>query len=200
MPRQADDYIPEFMYSKEYEQHRQERLRQIETEEEWLRLEAERRRRYKLQKQAEAKRARQIKRRNKIIVRIIIGGIVVTVLGNMFVNSLTNKGTVDVDNPYEVSIVEDEKGKDQEDMYTVSINPTVPSVSAPEDVDVINIELSYEARKASIDTSGKFEVGSEVNEYFFLVLNDNQHTYELFMKYGEMYGVDPYILMAKAFL
>lgn len=198
MPRQIDDIdIPEFMRNEEYERHRREKIRQIEEEKRRINQEAERIRQYKLQKKAEEKRLRQIKRRNSIIVRIVIGGIVVIVVGNLFVNALVNKKSTEINKPYEVIMVESDKK--QEDSYTVSINPAAPSASTAPEVDIINIDLSYEARKASIDTSGKFSVGSEVNEYFYMVLNNNQYLHDMFIKYGEMYGVDPYILMAKAF-
>lgn len=199
MAREAADFdIPSFMTSSEYNRQRQERLRQIEEEERRLQQEAEKRRRYKLQRQAEIKRMRKIQRMKARVVKIVICGIVVTVMGTMIVNSLANKNEepLPTKDPYEVSIVADDKGMSQDDMYTI---PATVPVIEEEKVDIVSIDLSYEARKASINTNGMFKVGSEVNEYFFLVLNNNSNAYDLFLKYGEMYGVDPYILMAKAF-
>ena len=197
MPRQAEDFdIPSFMQSREYEEQRRRHLQQIDAENRRLAQEAERRRRYKLQKKAEARRIRRIKRIKAMVVKIAVAGIVVTVMGTMFVNSLANKNNTQVsaNDPYEVVIIENDKLIPQDDMYT--LGATTP-VEKPEEI--INIDLSYEARKASINTNGMFAVGSEVNEYFFMVLNNNQYAYDLFLKYGEMYGVDPYILIAKAF-
>lgn len=196
MAREAvEDFdIPSFMTSREYDQRRREHLRQIEEEERRIALEAERRRRYKLQKQAEAKRMREIKRIKALVVKIAIGGLLITVTGTALVNSLASNESVkqSVENQYEV-IMSTEASIPRDDMYIVGSSP------AEKTKDIVNIDLSFEARKASIDSTGKFKVGSEVNAYLLMVLDNNEEIYNLFLKYGEMYGVDPYILIAKAF-
>lgn len=196
MAREAvEDFdIPSFMTSREYDQRRREHLRQIEEEERRIALEAERRRRYKLQKQAEAKRMREIKRIKALVVKIAIGGLLITVTGTALVNSLASNESVKqpVENQYEV-IMSTEASIPRDDMYIVGSSP------AEKTKDIVNIDLSFEARKASIDSTGKFKVGSEVNAYLLMVLDNNEEIYNLFLKYGEMYGVDPYILIAKAF-
>lgn len=196
MAREAvEDFdIPSFMTSREYDQRRREHLRQIEEEERRIALEAERRRRYKLQKQAKAKRMREIKRIKALVVKIAIGGLLITVTGTALVNSLASNESVKqpVENQYEV-IMSTEASIPRDDMYIVGSSP------AEKTKDIVNIDLSFEARKASIDSTGKFKVGSEVNAYLLMVLDNNEEIYNLFLKYGEMYGVDPYILIAKAF-
>lgn len=196
MAREAvEDFdIPSFMTSREYDQRRREHLRQIEEEERRIALEAERRRRYKLQKQAKAKRMREIKRIKALVVKIAIGGLLITVTGTALVNSLASNESAKqpVENQYEV-IMSTEASIPRDDMYIVGSSP------AEKTKDIVNIDLSFEARKASIDSTGKFKVGSEVNAYLLMVLDNNEEIYNLFLKYGEMYGVDPYILIAKAF-
>lgn len=199
MPKGAEIFeVPPYILTEEENRRRQEHQRRMEEERKRLQLEAEKRKRYRLQKQAELKRIREIKKRRARVVKIVIGGIVVTVMGAILVNSiLTSAESKAVEqDPYGIVVIGDSENLPPiDDSYQI---PVTESVSE-EAVDIINIDLSYEARKASIDTSGKFGVGSEVNDYFFLVLNNNESTYNLFLKYGKMYGVDPYILMAKAF-
>ena len=67
-----------------------------------------------------------------------------------------------------------------EDLHTVE--PF--SVAEEELAETINIDLSFEARKASVDDSGMFGVGSGVNGYLLSVLDNNSTTYQLFLKYG----------------
>lgn len=203
MPVQNNNYddieIPDFMQRRTAELQRQEHLRRMQEEE--LRLkEQARKRRMALKRQAEIKRMREIKRRRQKALKIIIGGVVIVVFSNFMINGLANAINGNgvepsLDSGY--SIVQIQEGNNllpEEENYTIGDNAII---SEPEEV-IIKVDMSYDARMASIDTSGTFAVGSELNEYVINKMDNNAEIVQYILKYGEMYGVDPYILMAKA--
>lgn len=63
--------------------------------------------------------------------------------------------------------------------------------------DTINQMFTLDSRFASMNTTGKFKVGSAVNQER-LKQFVNSDTGKLFFKYGEMYGIDPILLIAMA--
>lgn len=190
-----EDYdfeIPDFVNK------RAEHLRRVEEEQRLMEL--ERKRRLALQRQAKIKRIREQKRRRQRAIKLTIGGITVVVLSSILINNLIggvkgNQVEHNVDTSY--TIVQIQEGDDLlpvEEQYVV--DETVLE-TAPEEV-VIKIDMSYDARMANVDTNGTFKVGSELNEYVLNKLSNNSEVVNYLIKYGEMYGVDPYILIAKA--
>lgn len=194
-----DDLIPDFMQRRTEELQKQARARALEEERSFLEQQA-RQRKLRLQKQAQIKRIRAIKRRRQLAVRLVLGGIVVVILCSAIVGALINgikgnKVEEGINSGYEIIEIKD--GNDLrpvEDQYTISAD--VPIIEPEEET--IKVDLSYEARMANIDSNGLFKVGSELTEYVTNKFNNNSDVMQYFIKYGEMYGVDPYILMAKA--
>lgn len=205
MPSQNRNYdyndvdIPDFMVKRSNDLQRQEHLRRMEEEDRLLKEQA-RKRRLALQRKAEIKRIREIRRRRQKALKIIIGGVVIVVFGNFLVNGLIgaikgNDVEPTIDSGY--SVIQIEEGTSllpDEEQYTVGDNIIV---TEPEEI-TIKIDMSYEARMASVDPSGTFQVGSELTEYVINKMHNNAEVVQYIIKYGEMYGVDPYILMAKA--
>ncbi len=150
----------------------------------------------KLEKNSQPKTMRQIKRQRVRAIRIVIGTISVVIVGtilvNAFIPTIDSKGQTN--DQYEIEYV---LGNDlpTDDEYEIIIE--TPTETPPVEEEM-NVDLTFEARLNSINPTGQFEVGSEVQDYFLMVLNDNEYMVSLFKKYGEMYGVDPYLLIAKA--
>ena len=166
--------IPLFMQTKNYERERQERILDAQRQ-----AEAEKCRRYKLQRQAKERKIKELKKRRARVIKLVLAGVTVIVMGTNLVTNLNfSKNDSNDVGVYEAITVE----KSFEEIQ-------------PE---IISINLSYEARQSSINPNNYFKVGSAVTSYVLNTL-ENSEAYNYFIKYGEMYGVDPYILIAKAF-
>lgn len=201
MPNQNYNYddidIPDFMVKRTSELQRQEHLRRMEENEQILKERA-RKRKMALKRQAEIKRIKEIRRRRQRAVKLILCGVTITVFGYFLVNGLVGdiKGSDALPEPTDYSIIRIEEGDTllPKEEYIVSNNIVKEE---PEEI-TIKIDMSYDARMASVDPSGTFGVGSELTEYVVNKMHNNTEVMQYMIKYGEMYGVDPYILMAKA--
>lgn len=201
MPNQNYNYddidIPDFMVKRTSELQRQEHLRRMEENDQILKERA-RKRKMALKRQAEIKRIREIRRRRQRAVKLILCGVTITVFGYFLVNGLVGdiKGSDALPEPTDYSIIRIEEGDTllPKEEYTVGNN----IVKEESEEITIKIDMSYDARMASVDPSGTFEVGSELTEYVVNKMHNNTEVMQYMIKYGEMYGVDPYILMAKA--
>lgn len=191
--------IPDFMVKRTSELQQQEHLRRMEEADRELKERA-RKRRLALKRQAEIKRIKEIKRRRQRAVKLFIGGVTITVFGYFLVNGLIDpiKSSSVVNNPNgDYTIVRVEEGNTllpKEGEYTVGDSVFTTTPEEPN----IKIDMSYDARMASVDPSGTFGVGSELTEYVINKMNNNMEVMQYMIKYGEIYGVDPYILIAKA--
>jgi Soluble lytic murein transglycosylase and related regulatory proteins (some contain LysM/invasin domains) len=182
--RSSEPEIPAFMMSPEYELRRQRRFQ-----------EEREKNRYKLQQNARAMERRAIQKKKKQrqkVIKIVVSGVVILVFSVGLLNHLSvgikNRTNV------EVSSIEIVEVMDVfEPIPTIEIEP---NIIIPEEI-IYNFDL--ETRLSSINSDNKFSVGSEIitSEY---VRNKilNSDAYDYFIKYGEMYGIDPFILMAKA--
>lgn len=187
--------IPEFMRSKEYEEARKRRLAEQREIAEYERQLASQRQ-YRLYRDQKMKEARELRKRAvKQAAKIIVCGTLIIVCGTGIINHFA-KQVGGEERPIEIiEILEETENNDLENSYLVEGNVAneipLPPI-APREYD-----FSFENRLASINEETYFGVGSAINTYSLNLITKSP-AYQHFIRYGEMYGVDPYLLMAIA--
>ena len=184
--------IPEFLTSRAYEERRQQRMA-----EERARAEFERRRRYRLYREQQIKRTKELRKRVvKKFVKLLVCGTLIIVCGTGIINNILKQSGNETSQIKIVEIIEmPEMTIHVENDFVVEGNVVsttpIPTITPRE------YDFSLENRLASINESTTFAVGSEINTYS-LNLMTRSPAYQHFIKYGDMYGIDPYLLMAIA--
>lgn len=178
--------IPSFMLSAEYERKRQRRF-----EEE--RAQSIRNNRYKLQadnRNANRKVTNQRKKQKVRAARLLIGGMLILVFATgLGINSFIQEKLKEDDTQI-IEILE------IDDAFSTNISIQIPTAPVENNLEETIYNFDYETRIDSIPTDTTFSTGNALTEY---VLNkiENSEGLEYYKKYGEMYGIDPFILIAK---
>lgn len=192
--RTDDNYkldIPSFMLSEEYERRRRRRIE----EERQKNIDNNR---YIIQRDNRnvnriAKRKKQQKVR---AARILLSGMLVVVFAtSLGINGLIQK-KLEENNNQIIEIVEVDDAFESNLSIISPIPSKAPSNFVKNNIEEMIYNFNYEYRINNIPTNTTFSVGSSLTEYTMNRINNNPG-YDYFIKYGEMFGIDPFILMAK---
>lgn len=180
----ADNFdlsIPEFMQTREYEIKRQKRIEQRRIEEKFQKN-------YRVQRNNIGTSVKKSIRRKKIpAVRIIICGVMITIIGLTAITTIVNNRNIpnieiiQIEDAFESQNTLDGYIESNNDFYT--------------DKEVI-YNFDYDFRLNNIPDNAVFSVGSALTEYVLNKIENSESLY-YYKKYGEMYGIDPFILIAK---
>lgn len=173
--------IPEFMQTREYEINRQKRIEQRRREEKFQKN-------YRVQRNNIGTSVRKNIRKQKIhAAKIIICGVIITIVGLTAITNIVNNQKIP---NIEIIQIEDAfESQNNLDAYIESNNDFYTNKE-------VIYNFDYDFRLKNIPDNTVFSVGSALTEYVLNKIENSESLY-YYKKYGEMYGIDPFILIAK---